>query len=172
MDLKKLNNILPYRFDEATNSFILSVFGGSDNDVFKAMINIASFLEEENLAYTILERNIQIVELTDKAKQDNMILKLNRDGEIIYINEYACNVTGYKQDEVLGKNWFNCFIPNEDKENISQLFKKILQQEQSSVHNTNAIICKDNTRKVVAWNNCLLTNDDEVEELQCTGIVS
>jgi len=175
MDINKIKNLphtLPYRFDENKNAFILSLFNGSDNDVFKAMIHISSYLEEEKISYTIRDQNIYIIDLEDTHQQENMILKLNRDGEIVYINEYACNVTGYKQNEVLGKNWFNYFIPHEDKKNINELFNKILKKELALTQNTNAIVCKDQTRKMVAWNNCLLTSDDDIEALHCTGIVS
>jgi len=170
--IKMIDNILPYRFDETKNSFVLSVFTGSDNDVFKAMINIASFLEKEEISYTIQDRDIKVLELSPEEKKDNLILKLNKDGQIIYINEYACNVTGYKEDEVLGKNWFNFFIPNEDKDNISELFKNILKEETPVISHSNNVLCKDKTLKMIEWDNCLKTNDESDEELHCTGVVS
>ncbi len=54
--------------------------------------------------------------------------RLTLDGEILFLNKYALDLVGFKEEEILGKNWFEIFILPESQDEISQLFKESLTQ--------------------------------------------
>lgn len=173
--IKKITSldILPYTFDESRNCFICRNMGGSDSVVFKSMVAIITILEEEKTPYAVFDKDIQLL---DKAALDatgSMVVKLDKDGNVIYFNQYACNVTGYKEDEVLGKNWFKYFIPVKEEYKLNKVFQGILEKKTSTWKYSNTIICKDNTLKMVDWDNNIIQDDESSEELVFSvGIVA
>ncbi len=166
-------NILPYKFDETRNAFVCRYVGGSDSIIFKSMIKIVSILEEEKTPYAIFDRDIQLL---DKAALDaagSMVVKLDHDGNVIYFNQYACNVTGYKEDEVLGKNWFKYFIPVKEEDKLNEVFRDILAKNTNAWKYSNTILCKDNSLKMVDWDNNIIQEDENSQEVVFSvGIVA
>jgi len=71
---------------------------------------ITNYVLKYNFTKRELEKRISLQkEIIDKA---NIIyVELDRDGNIVNMNEESENVTGYKREEVLGKNWFETFYP-------------------------------------------------------------
>ena len=44
-----------------------------------------------------------------------MIVALDRNQKVILINKTGCQVLGYMEDEIIGKNWFDNFVHKEQK---------------------------------------------------------
>ena len=70
---------------------------------------------EDNLKITLLNNEIKrkddlliaqakILEYEKSINNSFIISRTNKDGEIIYVNEEFCNVTGYSKEELIGKN--------------------------------------------------------------------
>ena len=78
---------------------------------------------------------------------------LEQNGAISYCNDYLLQVSGYKRHEVVGKNWFDLFIP--EPEPAKQLFSSIISTGEINHHYDNEILTKDGKRRLVAWNNTL-----------------
>ncbi|MEJ5306676.1 MAG: LytS/YhcK type 5TM receptor domain-containing protein [candidate division WOR-3 bacterium] len=87
---------------------------------------ITNYVLKYNFTKRELEKRISLQkEIIDKA---NIIyVELDRDGNIVNMNEESENVTGYKREEVLGKNWFETFIPDEYKKNVDEVFNDFKQ---------------------------------------------
>lgn len=166
-------DILPYRFDESKNCFVCVAVGGSDSIIFKAMIKIVTLLEDEEITYTTFDKNIQILDKEALDKAGSMVVKLDCEGNVTYFNQYACNVTGYKEDEVLGKNWFKYFIPVHEEDRVSQVLKDVFARKSYSWKCTNTLVCKDQTIKMVDWdNNVIQEEESSCEVVFSIGVVA
>ena len=44
-------------------------------------------------------------------------------------NKKGCEVLGYEEDEILGRNWFDSFIPESIREELRTLFSKMIEGE-------------------------------------------
>ncbi len=166
-------DILPYRFDKERNIFVCESVGGSDSIIFRSMIKIVTILEEEGIAYTTFDKNIQILDKETLDMAGSMVVKIEADGNIVYFNQYACNVTGYKKDEVIGKNWFKHFIPVQEEDKAHQIFKDVFNRNADAWKCTNTIVCKDKSLKKVEWdNNVIHEGENSCELVFATGIVA
>jgi PAS domain S-box-containing protein len=70
----------------------------------------------------------------DKAKNyldiaGVIILAINAEGYITLINKKGCEVLGYKEEEIIGKNWFDSFIPSGIKDELLGISGKLLVEE-------------------------------------------
>jgi len=87
-----------------------------------------------------------------------LMLELDRDGRITMINRAGCRLLGYSEDELLGRDWFTTCRPREENSAATrELFTAILRGEkQVADYAENAVVCRDGSRRLIAWHNDLL----------------
>ena len=100
-------------------------------------------------------------------------IALNPDAEIIFVNNHFLKLTGWKEDEVLGQNWFDLFIPEEIREEIRGVFVTVMKSGETKGLSTyeNEILAKDGGLLNISWSNVLTKNsEDEILDVTCLGI--
>ncbi len=100
-------------------------------------------------------------------------LAIDTSGKIVFANEYFLNLTGWSQEEILGANWFDTFIPDEISSDMKEVFSATIQlnHEQGYSAYDNEILAKDGTRLYISWANILTLNEEGgVEDVTCMGI--
>jgi len=90
---------------------------------------------------------------------NSIVVTLDVNASIVTFNRYAEKLLGYKKNEVLGKNWFDLFIPSEDKQKIPDVFIKALQSMPEASQNENEILQKNGEKIVINWNNNVIHNN-------------
>jgi PAS domain S-box-containing protein len=85
---------------------------------------------------------------------NSIILEFDKDGKIIFINEYARNFFGYKEDEVLGKDVM-ILVPalESDGKSLETLKNDILENPENFVENINENVLKNGERVWISWRN-------------------
>ncbi len=98
----------------------------------------------------------------DKAQQyldvaGVMIIALDAHGEITLINTKGCEILGYGQKEILGKNWFDGFLPRGRVDKVKSVYGKLMKGEIEQVeYYENPIRTKTGEERIIAWHNSLL----------------
>lgn len=82
-------------------------------------------------------------------------LMLDRDATITYCNDYLLRLCGWTSEEVVGRNWFEAFIPPEDH-GARVGFEDLLNDLPSAWHHENEILTKSGERRLVHWSNSVL----------------
>ncbi|MDD5455147.1 MAG: PAS domain S-box protein, partial [Candidatus Ratteibacteria bacterium] len=96
-----------------------------------------------------------------------IILVLDTKANIINFNSYMENLTDYKLEEVKGKNWFDTFLPEKNREQTKNIFSKTLSNMPAS-GNINPIITKDGREVLIEWYNKTLKDKNG----QIIGIIA
>jgi PAS domain S-box-containing protein len=87
---------------------------------------------------------------------------LDRDGRITFCNEFLLNRTGWSRADVMGKDWFELFIPSEIREDLRRRFDLRVHTSSIKSHHENDIQTKDGKRLTIRWNSTVLRNADGV----------
>ena len=90
-------------------------------------------------------------ELLENLKMIAIFLDL--EGKILFCNDYLLEKTGYEKSDVLGKNWFDIFIPEEKREKIRTTFLDNVADGAIPSHHENEIITKEGSSLLFFWNN-------------------
>ena len=93
-----------------------------------------------------------------RATLDNVeliALMLDRDARITYVNDHLLMLTGWRRDEVVGKNWFEIFIPT-NEHLLPEVFRELIDDQPQAWHHENEILTRDGERRLVRWNNTVL----------------
>ena len=89
-----------------------------------------------------------------------MFLVLDRKGLIYDINSKGCEILGYEKRKLIGKDWFNTFLPKEHAAEIKHVFRQIIHQEISSVEFfENTIVTASGEERTISWHNTDLKNN-------------
>lgn len=98
-----------------------------------------------------------------------VVVGLDRAGNVEYVNPFFLELSGYTQDEVIGKNWFENFLPLEQRKQVQGCFSEVLEQD-NHPHYQNPILTKSGEKRAIAWNNTLLrTPQDEIISTMSIG---
>jgi PAS domain S-box-containing protein len=89
---------------------------------------------------------------------NSFIVVLDIDANIRLFNSYAEKMSGFSKQEVIGKNWFETFIPKSDRKTILQVFSKVLDEMPDYSSYQNKIQCRDHSQKLIKWGNTILKN--------------
>jgi PAS domain S-box-containing protein len=84
-----------------------------------------------------------------------IVVGLDHNGNVEYINPFFLQLTGYAEEEVLGKYWFNHFLPSSQKLSVQVCFQEVLEKE-FHPHYRNSIVTKSGEERMIAWSNTLL----------------
>ncbi len=80
-------------------------------------------------------------------------VSLDLTGTVGYCNDYLLQLTGRKRHEVIGKNWFDLFIP--EPEQLRQLFGQMVGRGEMIYHHQHEILTGSGERLMIAWSNTL-----------------
>jgi len=87
---------------------------------------------------------------------------LDKDGNIDFINEHLLKLTGHLGEDLLEKNWFDLFVPEDIRKDSRQMFedgvrtKKLLFPRP----HVNEIMTKSGERRSLAWDSTILFDQE------------
>ena len=89
-----------------------------------------------------------------------IIVALDKDQRVTVINQKGCEILGYSEEEIMGKNWFDQFIPTDVAEDVKKTFNALVRSNAAPVqYHENPVVARDGTRKVIAWHNSALRDE-------------
>ncbi len=88
-----------------------------------------------------------------------IFVALDKKGNITLLNKKAKNTLNCG-DEEIGKNWFDNFIPENEKNKVKKLFNSIIDGDITNLNDfKNYIVSKSGRKHLILWHNTLLRDD-------------
>jgi len=90
-----------------------------------------------------------------------MLVAIDQDKHVDLINKKGCDILGYDEDEILGKNWFECFVPGRLRNDVISGFRKLMSGEVEPIeYYENPVLTKNGEERLISWHNTVLRNDE------------
>lgn len=88
-----------------------------------------------------------------------ILVAFDDQANITFLNRKGCEVLGYREDELLGRDWFKVCLPPEEYEPVFSAYKGLIGGEvELYKYHENYVLTKSGEKRLVAWNN-VLRND-------------
>jgi PAS domain S-box-containing protein len=88
-----------------------------------------------------------------------IIVGLDRDGNVNLINRRGCEILGYTEKEILGRNWFETVLAGNSRDAVFGIFRKIMAGELAPMSKyENEIVTKNGEVHYIDWNNDIEKN--------------
>jgi diguanylate cyclase (GGDEF)-like protein/PAS domain S-box-containing protein len=97
-----------------------------------------------------------------------MIVVIGAEGRVSMVNRRACEVLGYSEDELLGRDWFE-LVPEADRDSTRSVFRRLIAGDsERSEEFEHRVVSKTGEERLIAWRNKALRDDRD----QVSGILS
>ena len=95
----------------------------------------------------------------DRAQQyldiaDVILLALDHEGRITLINSKGCSTLGWKEQELIGRDWVDTCLPAKARDELRAAFRKLIGG--TPLHFENPVLTKSGEERMIAWRNTIL----------------
>ncbi|XMB72048.1 PAS domain S-box protein [Mycoplasmatota bacterium WC30] len=145
-----------------------STYLGKTKDGYKMAMSVAiDVTERQKLLNNLKYEHDKSQQYLDVAGV--MLIVLDNEGNISNINEKGCEILEAKENELIGKNWFDNFISEEIRDNIKKVFSNVFNKsEDLDLHFENEIITAMGKKKIINWYNTVIYDTEN----NVTGVLS
>jgi len=89
-----------------------------------------------------------------------ILVAIDADQKVSLVNKRGCEVLGYEEKDIIGKNWFDNFLPGGVGEGVKTVFGelmagKVTQEE----YFENPVLSRDGAEKIIVWHNVVLKDE-------------
>lgn len=158
------------------------VFVTKSGDKLPVEINSFKFFLEGKPTILTIARDIRETKLAQEKLEEEknraqkyldvagvILIAFDKTGSIQLANNKALDVTGYSEEEIIGKNWIQLLVPQHLREEMTRVFKSIINGEEKEYgHNENPILTKSGEERQIVWHNAVLKDADG----KVTGVIS
>jgi diguanylate cyclase (GGDEF)-like protein/PAS domain S-box-containing protein len=109
-----------------------------------ARVQAEQGLRESDRRFSGLLQNIQLASVM-----------LDRQARITYCNDYLLRLSGWRLEEIIGRNWIELFRPASEGDR-KDFFIKLLADQPEAWHGDNQIFTRSGERRLMRWNNSVL----------------
>lgn len=86
-----------------------------------------------------------------------IMVALDLEGRVTLINQRGCQVLGWQEEEVIGKSWFDHFLPEGQRDRVrDHHFRIIRDGDAGESEYENPVLTQDGRERVIRWRNSLL----------------
>lgn len=92
---------------------------------------------------------------------NQLLVGLDTDGRVAFVNRTACDVLGWTEAELVGRDWFETCLPPAWRRTVRGVFQRAVAGELELVRlHENPVRTADGRERLVVWRNTLLRGDD------------
>ena len=86
---------------------------------------------------------------------DLATVMLDCDGRITFCNQCLLDLTEWKNEDVVGRNWFDTFVPSADTTSLDS-YRERLKEATDGWHGESAIVTRSGESRLMRWHNSVL----------------
>jgi len=90
-----------------------------------------------------------------------ILVAIDSKQNITLMNKRGCEILGYDEEEIIGKNWFDNFVPDNDRERVKEGFLQLISGEiEPMEYFENTVLTKSGTVRSIAWHNTVIKDEE------------
>jgi PAS domain S-box-containing protein len=89
-----------------------------------------------------------------------MILALDADGNILLVNRKGCEILESQNEEIVGKNWFDTFLPKRIRQEVRSVFEALLTGEIEEARFVEGpVLTASGRERTIGWYNNVIADE-------------
>ncbi|HOC53073.1 MAG TPA: PAS domain S-box protein [Caldisericia bacterium] len=134
-------------------------FKDKQMDVNYIFLTLFDITKEKILNHSIKKEKEFLKKILDNLHSIVVLEDLN--GNVLMINKKGCEILGYNEDEIVGKNWIEQFTPDYYKEELKKLYFELKNGEIDKYKfHENPVKTKNGEERMILWKNSYIEEDN------------
>ena len=118
----------------------------------------SAIAKQQQLEAEVRKGRDRVQEYLDIAEV--IIQRLDRRGKVVLVNRKACDLIGCEEKEIVGKNWFDNFVPERIREEMKSAFESFMAGDtKPSEHLESKVLTRAGEEKVISWHQVPVFNE-------------
>lgn len=99
------------------------------------------------------------------------VIAINTNQNVTLINKKGCEILGHRESDIIGKNWFDNFIPKKIRFESKAGFIMLMQGETEPIdYFESLVLTRNKEERTIGWYNTLLKDEtDNIIGILCSG---
>ena len=90
-----------------------------------------------------------------------MLIALDTSGHVTMVNRKGCEILGYQEGDILGKDWFEHFLPDKVRDEVKGAFSRIISGHlEMDEYLESVVLTNSGEARLIAWHNSILRDQD------------
>jgi diguanylate cyclase (GGDEF)-like protein/PAS domain S-box-containing protein len=108
----------------------------------------------------------RLAEERDRAQRylevaSTLVVVLDARGHVELVNRQGCELLGFAEDELRGRDWFDAVVPDADRLDARRAFARLVSGVEPPRDSLETFVrTKDGDQRKIAWRNSALRNDE------------
>jgi PAS domain S-box-containing protein len=140
-----------------------------DGSEFPVEISISEFKLKGKLNVIAILRDITERKQTEEARKRDylnlleiMMVAVSTNHTVTFINNAGCKILGHEESDIIGKNWFENFLPKRSRKESEEMYRELKSAGSDFVQGFESpVINKEGEERSIRWNNVLLKDDED-----------
>ena len=134
-------------------------FKDEQMDVNYIFLTLFDITKEKILNHSIKKEKEFLKKILDNLHSIVILEDLN--GNVLMINKKGCEILGYSEDEIIGKNWIEQFTPDYYKEELKKFYFELKKGEIDKYKfHENPVKTKSGEERMILWKNSYVEDDN------------
>ncbi len=130
-------------------------FARGDVDFLESVASVlAAAIDRQRAEEALRESERRFRDLVENVGL--VAVMLNPRGHIVFANDFLMSLTGWRRDEVVGRNWFQTFLPQGVRDAVQKIFDDTIHKGTIPARYENEIQTRAGERRMIAWSNVML----------------
>jgi len=123
--------------------------------VYRAVVETSLMTPQEFLFRSIAQERDRAQSYLDVAGV--ILIVVGRDGRVQLINRKGVEVLGRREDEIVGRNWFQEFLPDSRRPRALELFAALMEgRTEVAERSEGPVLTRSGGERTIAWHNSVL----------------
>ena len=151
----------PHRSTSGQRWFLLTAAPLAGERPSGAVVMHLDVTAERQAAESLRESERRFSDLLQNVEMISMMLDV--EGRITFCNDYLLRLTGWTREDLMGRNWFDLFVPPE-LHDIKAVFANVIRDRPKAWYHENQLLTRSGERRLIRWNTSVLRSggDDAI----------
>jgi len=124
----------------------------TDGKLIGSVVTFIDITDRKQANATILKERDRAQQYLDIA--DVILLALDQEGRINLINRKGCSTLGWKEQDLIGRDWIDTCIPARTRDELRTAFRSLISG--TPLHLENPVLTKSGEERMIAWRSTVL----------------